>query len=316
MIKLDKEDIELLSRHSNWSEKNVEHALKTTIYSTKTDWQNFLKLVFLSLGIGFSVAGIIFFFAYNWADLHKFVKIGLIEGLIIITTLIAVFSKLQAPVKNAILTGAALLVGVLFAVFGQIYQTGANAYDFFLGWTLCITLWVVVSNSAPLWLIYIVLINTTVVLYAQQVAHDWSFLFICLLLFLINSVFLIAALFLNRTKAPLKLSNWFTNTIALGSICYSTIGLCYGLFESPQFEFYILLIVVLIAYSAAIKYGLQSKNTFYLAVIPFSVIIIISALFVKISDDFGMFLFIGLFVVISVTLVIKNLINLQRSWTK
>lgn len=36
-----------------------------------------------------------------------------------------------------------------------------------------ITLWVVVSNFAPLWLLLIVLINTTFFLYTEQVARDW-----------------------------------------------------------------------------------------------------------------------------------------------
>ena len=185
MTKIEREDIQIISRHSNWSEESIDKVLKQEIYSNKESWQKFLRLFFISLGISFTTAGIIFFFAYNWTDLHKFIKIGLIESLIVITTLIVLISKISLDIKNIILTGTSILVGVLFAVFGQIYQTGANAYDFFLGWTMFIALWVAISNFAPLWLVFIVLINTTLILYSQQVAHNWSEVFVFTLLFII-----------------------------------------------------------------------------------------------------------------------------------
>ena len=58
-------------------EQDIEQTLKTHVYHDPSSWLRFLKLFFMSLGVGFTTAGIIFFFAYNWADLHKFVKLGL-----------------------------------------------------------------------------------------------------------------------------------------------------------------------------------------------------------------------------------------------
>ena len=314
MIEIEREDIQIISRHSNWSEKSIDKILKDKIYSNKESWQKFIRLFFISLGVSFITVGIIFFFAYNWADLHKFVKVGLVEGLIIITTLTLLFSKIRLDVKNVILTGTAVLVGVLFAVFGQIYQTGANAYDFFLGWTMCITLWVVVSNFAPLWLIFITLINTTLILYSQQVAHDWSEVFVFTLLFVINILFLAIALFgkkyIKETKPPI----WFSNLIALAAVSFSTIGIIFGVFDQQKIPFFALIIIASVLYGFGIKYGLKVKSGFYLSIIPFSIIVIISAFLIKLSDDAGMFFIISLFVIASVTFVIKNLIDLQKKW--
>lgn len=314
MIKIEREDIQIISRHSNWSEKSIDKILKDKIYSNKESWQKFIRLFFISVGVSFITVGIIFFFAYNWADLHKFVKVGLVEGLIIITTLTLLFSKIRLDVKNVILTGTAVLVGVLFAVFGQIYQTGANAYDFFLGWTMCITLWVVVSNFAPLWLIFITLINTTLILYSQQVAHDWSEVFVFTLLFVINILFLAIALFgkkyIKETKPPI----WFCNLIALAAVSFSTIGIIFGVFDQQKTPFFALIIIASILYGFGIKYGLKVKSGFYLSIIPFSIIVIISTFLIKLSDDAGMFFIISLFVIASVTFVIKNLIDLQKKW--
>lgn len=314
MTKIEREDIQIISRHSNWSEESVDKILKQEIYNTKESWQKFLRLFFVSLGVSFTTAGIIFFFAYNWADLHKFIKIGLIEGLIVITTLIVLFSKISLDIKNILLTGTSILVGVLFAVFGQIYQTGANAYDFFLGWTVFITLWVAISNFAPLWLVFITLINTTLILYSQQVAHDWSEVFVFTLLFVINILFLTIALFGKKTTHQIKPPIWFTNLIAFASVCFSTIGISAGIFDQQQTSFFVLIIIASILYGIGIKYGLKVKSGFYLSIIPFSIIVIISAFLIKLSDDASMFFIISLFVIASVTFVIKNLINFQKKW--
>lgn len=314
MTKIEREDIQIITRHSNWSEKSIDNILKKNIYSDKESWHKFLRLFFISLGVGFTTAGIIFFFAYNWADLHKFIKIGLIEGLIIISTLVILFSKISLDIKNILLTGTSILVGVLFAVFGQIYQTGANAYDFFLGWTMFIAIWVFVSNYAPLWLVFITLINTTLILYSQQVAHDWSEVFVFTLLFIINILFLTTSLFGKKINGEIKVPIWFSNLIALASVSFGTIGIVFGIFDENQTSFFVLIIITSILYGIGIKYGLKLKSGFYLSIIPFSIIIIISAFLLKLSDDAGMFFFISLFVIGSVTLVIKNLIDLQKKW--
>lgn len=314
MTKIEREEIQIISRYSNWSEESIDKILKQEIYSTKDSWLKFLRLFFISLGVSFTTAGIIFFFAYNWADLHKFIKIGLIEGLIVTTALIVLFSKISLDFKNIILTGTSILVGVLFAVFGQIYQTGANAYDFFLGWTMFITLWVAISNFAPLWLVFITLINTTLILYSQQVAHDWSEVFVFTLLFVINILFLTIALFGKKTAKEIKPPIWFTNLIALASVSFSTIGISIGIFDQQQTSFFVLITITSILYGVGIKYGLKVKSGFYLSIIPFSIIVIISAFLINLSNDAGMFFVISLFVIASVTFVIKNLINLQKKW--
>ncbi len=314
MANIEREDIQIISRHSNWSEESIDKILKQEIYSDKESWQKFLKLFFVSLGISFTTSGIIFFFAYNWAYLHKFTKIGLIEGLIVITILIVLFSKISLGIKNILLTGSSILVGILFAVFGQIYQTGANAYDFFLGWTMFITLWVVISNFAPLWLVFITLINTTLILYSQQVAHNWSEVFVLTLLFVINILFLTIALFGKKTTKKIKPPVWFTNLLALASVSFSTIGISFGIFDNNQTSFFVLILIASLLYVIGIKYGLKVKSSFYLSIIPFSIIIIISAFLIKLSDDAGMFFFISLFVIGSVTFVIKKLIDLQKKW--
>lgn len=311
---MDRNDIHIISRHSNWSEKGIDKALKEKVYSDSKSWKEFLNLFFISLGVGFTVSGIIFFFAYNWTDLHKFAKMGLIEGLIVLTTSAILFSKLNLNVKNILLTGTSVIVGVLIAVFGQIYQTGANAYDFFLGWTLFISLWVVISNYPPLWLVFLTLINTTFVLYSQQVASDWSEVFVFSSLFLFNSLVLVAVHFLLKFRIDIKIPTWFTSLLGLAAILFSTIGIIIGIFDKHQTSFILLLLLSIIAYGAGLVYGFKTKNGFYLSIIPFSIIVIISALLIKISEGAAMFFIVSLFIIVSVTLLIKGLFDIQKKW--
>ncbi|MFZ1787688.1 MAG: DUF2157 domain-containing protein [Saprospiraceae bacterium] len=313
MAQIEREDIHLISRHSNLPALSIKNLLQNQVYNDRSAWIKFLKLFFISLGVGFTVSGILFFFAYNWADLHKFAKLGLVEGLLIAATLTAVFSKLSQDIKHILLTGSAILIGVLFAVYGQIYQTGANAYDFFLGWTLFTVIWAVIANYAVLWVLFILLINTTIFLYAEQVADHWSDIFVMALQFVINSLFLIY--FLKRPKDPeVKTPEWFINLLAISAISFATLGIVNGIFNTYEVSFLALIIITLALYGLAIKYGWENHKTIYFAIIPLSIIIIIAALLIKISYDAIMFFVITLFVIGSVTLVIKNLIGLQKKW--
>lgn len=313
MKNIQREDIQILSRHSNLSEKEIRSILKNNIYNSNENWQKFLKLFLISLGIGLTVSGIIFFFAYNWAELPKFAKIGLTEALLIATTGLALYSKINSTIRNIILTGAAALVGVLFAVFGQIYQTGADAYDFFLAWTIFITLWVIISDFAPLWLLYVVLINTTLVLYTQQVAKDWESMTTLILMFILNTAILIGSILMSHYKS-IRIPNWFTNILALAAVSISTFGLSLDITGIHETSIYILVPLSIIAYAAGIWYGLKTKNSLYFAIIPLSIVIIISFLLFSMIDTEAIYLLVFLFIVVSITLIIKNLMNLQKKW--
>lgn len=315
MKNLQREDIHIISRHSNMTEQGIERALKENVYNDKETWQKFLRLFLITLGIGFTTAGIIFFFAYNWADLNKFVKLGLIEVLIVATTITVLLPKIKRGTKNIILTGSSFLVGALFAVFGQIYQTGADAYDFFLAWTLFITLWVIVSNFAPLWLLFIVLINTTFFLYTDQVVKDWPEILVITIPFLFNTAILIASVLLDHYKKIEHIPKWFTYILTLGSVTFATAGIVFGILDDQPPLFVAFVVSVVLVFALGIWHGIRSKNTFYLAIIPLSLIIIFSTLFFKISDELIMFLIVGLFIIASVTLVIINLLKLQKKWT-
>jgi uncharacterized membrane protein len=314
MPSLDRDDIHIIARHSNLGEEKVADALKAFVYNSPVSWQFFLRLFFLSLGVSFSIAGIVCFFSYNWADLNKFAKIGLILGLVIVTAFLAMIPKFSITVRNILLTGASVLVGVLFAVFGQIYQTGANAYDFFLAWTICITAWVLLSGFAPLWAVYLALINITIALYSAQVANTWEGIPLLTFLTVFNAIVLASAILLNNKARNVKIPLWFTNSLALVVVYIATTGMMIAIFDNTEPVYLPHFIVTAMLYGSGCWYGLRYKRAFYLSVISFSLIIIFSAKLIEISSGAAMFLTTSLFVVASVTFLIMLLIRLQKKW--
>src|SRR5688572_8652802 len=54
------------------------------LYPTRTDWHSFLSSLALWLGTIALAAAVIFFFAFNWDDLSRFAKFGLVEAAILL----------------------------------------------------------------------------------------------------------------------------------------------------------------------------------------------------------------------------------------
>lgn len=314
---LTREIIYSIARHSNWREAGIAAWLrKGQVYAGPQDWIKFVRLFLLGLGGSFLISGIIFFFAYNWADMHKFVKLGLIELLILAVTFAAVFVKLSSTVTNVLLTASTMLVGVLFAVFGQIYQTGANAYDFFLGWTMCVVLWVLVARFQPLWFIFLALLNTTFVLYTQQVATHWSFAVVMDVLFIINAAAVVIWEVLAAKDRVGIQHRWFPRLVGLAAITCITISMISALFAGIREDYGLAYVLGVAMYGAGIAYGLKVRDIFYLTAIPFSGIAVVTAILVRIGEDVPeiMLLLATLFVVGSITLLIQYLGKLNRQW--
>jgi hypothetical protein len=64
-----------------------------------------------------------------------------------------------------LLLSAGVLVGVFLAIFGQMYQTGADSFVLFLEWAVLIFGWAIISRFPAYWVLWVVLANLSVWLY-------------------------------------------------------------------------------------------------------------------------------------------------------
>lgn len=148
-------------------------------------------------------------------------------------------------------------VGQILLVFGQIYQTGANAYDLFFGWAVFSVLLVAISGSSVVWFLWILLLNITFDLYWEQVLRFTPPVWAVYSAFVLNLAAISIYEFWTRLKAQKERSSWFSPlilVIALGWLNYGTNQAIFFLREDGQIALpYILITIV----------GLAGLYTFY-----------------------------------------------------
>ena len=135
-------------------------------------WRDFLILAFGVLGLALLLAGVIFFFAYNWESLGRFARFGLLQTALVACCGLAAWRGLNTLMGRLALAAGVVLIGPLLAVFGQIYQTGADPYQLFLGWAALALLWVLAARTGAVWIVWLVVLDVGVVLYAKD-AGGW-----------------------------------------------------------------------------------------------------------------------------------------------
>jgi len=171
----DRRPLETLAAAGQLAPAGLRFALERLgLLPTADDWRRFADRALLALGALLVLAGIVFFFAYNWQDLHRFTRLGLVAAPLALCALLAMRAD-DCPIGQAWLGGASVLAGVLLAVAGQIYQTGADSELLFFAWALLILPWVLTAQAPWLWLFWLLLGNTALILYVAGRLEIWAF---------------------------------------------------------------------------------------------------------------------------------------------
>ncbi len=130
-----------------------------------------LKSILLWMGTLFIMSGTMFFFAYNWDEIHKFTKLGLTLILILGAITIHLSSIQESLIAHTTLWMAIIGIGIELAIFGQVYQTGADAYNLFVAWSIFAFGFIILSSSSINWFTYLILLNLSLSLYISQSLH-------------------------------------------------------------------------------------------------------------------------------------------------
>lgn len=146
-------------------------------------WWPWIDKALLFLGLALALTGIICFFAWNWDHLPGIAKLGIIQLGLATCCGVALWKGLETTIGKAAQTGACVLVGVFLAVFGQIYQTGADEWLLFAGWAGLILPWTAIARFDALWILWLAIVNVAMWLCWEQtlsVDIHWEFLAITL----------------------------------------------------------------------------------------------------------------------------------------
>jgi len=275
------------------------------------DWRAWLDVVLLALGVALLCTGVIVFFAFNWQDLHKFAKFGLLAGLISALAAVALPRRQGDIAALAALAGAQVITGALLAVIGQVYQTGADAWQLFAIWALLAVPWALAARAAPHWWLVLVVGNVALLRYCsvrlgvggmfELLFNDRSGLATSLLLLLAAAAQLVLWYALSAVASALGFRGQAGARIAGTLVCAYAVwlGLASLLLNEMPGAYYPLALAALAALGAWVY--LRAFDIVLLSLASFSAIVLIISgagrWLLRGSTDFSAFLLLGVLTV-------------------
>jgi|GEM_PF-1933695 len=145
--------------------KNYLSALE--IFRDRKWWESWAMRALFALAVGHMLAGVIFFFAHNWFGLSDSLKLGVVGGGIGLSVLLWLTLGLDSLAGKSFGIAATVFVGVMFAVFGQVYQTPALLHTPFVLWTAMTLPFAAVSRNLAHWAVWLVIAIVAMFAYAE-----------------------------------------------------------------------------------------------------------------------------------------------------
>lgn len=139
-----------------------------TFIAGPRQWLLWTERLTLTLATSLILASVMFFIAYNWYDMSKWFKFILVETAILMSLITALYPFKSKLINQTAGFAASFFTGVLLALIGQTYQTGADAWQLFALWSLLILPWVTLSKFAPHWALWLIVTNIGLGLWMQQ----------------------------------------------------------------------------------------------------------------------------------------------------
>ncbi len=154
--------------------------------SERHDWRVFLLQTCLTLAVLLASGALICWVAANWSGWSRFQRLGGAQAALLVVTLPAVWLLWRArhqpgrarSVSSGLIGLASVALGALLALVGQTYQTGADTWELFAAWGALMLPWAIAGRSASVWLLWVVVVNTALVLWRGPtgVAPQWMLL--------------------------------------------------------------------------------------------------------------------------------------------
>lgn len=145
-------------------------------------WQRYLNLLFLLLTVGFLTSGVVTLIAANLDYFSDLAKIYGLQSLLVVTVVLGIYcfileSRRQAKEKlkwktYSLFFVVSVLIGGLFALVGQTYQTGADVWQLFAVWTLCQLPFLLLFPNVASALLFAATANVAFYLFNEQNSHN------------------------------------------------------------------------------------------------------------------------------------------------
>lgn len=251
--------------------------------------------------------------AANWSHMNPDTRLILVQSVFMAAVLIAFIACWRYKnLADFTIQFAALVIGALLALIGQIYQTGADSWYLFAAWAILITPWLILLRTIFITITWALLFNITVFLYttSSPIIMLWltdgnlyliliNLIFLCAsLLFrdylhdnwgILNKVFASAiAVFLFLNLLQLQFSENITRLIINYAAAFLLLGIAYYWFTQ------------------------KIRDLFIVSMIFVSAIAFTSLIIFQLADDIFGILILSLFVILASVIASKHLLKLLQ----
>ncbi|MFN3580056.1 MAG: DUF2157 domain-containing protein [Pseudomonas sp.] len=280
-------------------------------------WHWLLEWLLVLAGVVLLALGVIFFFAWNWETLHRFIKFALAFAALSGFVGMALFAARHSLLRRSALLGCCLTTGALLALIGQTYQTGADPWQLFAIWALLMLPWALLARSTACWALCWAVANLALLRFFS--VSMWFGLFAGLkgyqaLLIIALCNLAVGLLFEWRGQRLLDhAGRALPRLAALGCLGALVVGATISWWES---DFVPLLLVYLLVAAVGIPaYRYWRLDLPILALLLFSLIAVVSSGLIRLlvdTDEVLLFNVLGLFIIGASALVSVWLHRLYR----
>lgn len=165
-IPVDRKLIEELYLNGKINDEARQYSLDTL--NPRNEWLLWLSRLLMFIGTTLILAGIIYFFSFNWDQITSVAKLLIVELMILVTIVCAFIFSLKEVKGQLFLFAASLFVGLFFVVLGQVYTSDSPVFLLFLYWSILIIGWTLISNFSPQWFLLIFLVNIFLITWWNQ----------------------------------------------------------------------------------------------------------------------------------------------------
>ena len=326
---IDRDSLDALVAHHGLGVADVQATLEIArARPTREELGRFVVVLLRLSGVLSMVAGIVFFIAANWAGLGKAERFLLVEAVLVVS---CGFALWRTP-PNSIGRHGALVAfattGVLLALFGQTYQTGANSYELFLAWSALGLPFVMAAQWSVAWGAWLVVLNVALSLFVGSRAQDgWLWMVVAganlehsallLLPMMINYSLWGIREYLEQTRWVMSVPSWL-GRLALGfGVAYATWAGMRAILGTETSARAVLLFVM-VAFAGIVAYTIKKReDVFPVAAVAASLIVLTTC---ALSDalqkhDELLFLTLTVWLIASSAVSGRLIMKLQRAWT-
>lgn len=211
--------LSLIDNNNIKKEKMKELLNELELLPSAKEWHGFIDKLLLWFGVISLVVAILFFMAYNWNEMGVFFKFALVETFLALFVGAYWYLGAESLSAKASLMGATILLGVLLALIGQTYQTGADPWQLFFYWAILMLPWAYIGQFSAIWVLWIVVVNISITLYTETFGRVFNIYYYSQyaslwLLFIFNTLALITWESLKKRVAWLN-NHWSTRLLGM-----------------------------------------------------------------------------------------------------